>query len=172
MVCFSQPPTRDICISALLSIFPPHSLPHPPRHDFPFFFLVLHSQINLSHSVKNWSLIIDAIPRTSLTRPILVFFSTSISFSIRPALYFTVTHYKWRFFALLSYLVTSAAVWNNVLIGCCWHCWACCRIGAMHKKLGWERALCYHHSTDGTVRMDHKSITTVVSNHKDKLQCA
>lgn len=141
-----------------LSIFPPpHSLLPPIPALVTIFFVLLPNQsFSFRLELISPSLIVDAIlqsaPTTSsspILLPLLLFFSSSIAFSIYPALHSTATHYKWDFFALSSYLVTSAELeqcldwmWLALLsiLGC--------RIGAMHKILCWQAAVYYHHSTD------------------------
>lgn len=129
-------PTGDVSFSVM---FAPLAAPS---------LFLFHAQINLSHFVQHWSHHLLSLTRfcKPLSPPhleaiLLLFFSSSISFSIRPALRYAATHYKRRCFAPSSYVVTSAEGWNNVLIGCGWHCSACCRIGAMHKIWAWQSAV-------------------------------
>lgn len=166
-LCGFHSPTSDISFSVILPFSPPsHSL-LPPMHVPLSLFSLFHSQINLSHFVQNWFrhlLSLTQSPLTASSSPILLhlllFFSSSISLSIYPTLHSTLAHYKWGSFALYSYLVTSAELWNNVLIECGWHLSIlCCRIGAMHKILCWQPAVHYHHSTDIQYWEDRLSIS-------------
>lgn len=142
-------------------------LPSLPRHNF--FVSRPNQSFSFCPELILPSLIIDAILQTSLTTSsrsniaLLLLLLYLVFYPSRSALhhsstvsFLSTTHYKWHCFALSSYVVTSAEGWNNVLIGCGWHCSACCRIGAMHKMADDSRQ-CIS-GTDGAAKIDYLSI--------------
>ena len=124
-VCHFQSAISDISLSLSSFHFALLLIPPIPALVTVFFVSLPNQSFSFRPELISPSLIVDAILQSSLptsSSPILLFFSPSISLSIYPALHSTLTHYKWGSFALSSYLVTSAEVWNNVLIGCGRHC--------------------------------------------------
>lgn len=135
-VCHFQSSVSDISFSVIFHIFfPPPSFSFPPISVLFFSTIYFVSFPNQSFSFRpaliSPSLIVDAVLQSSFTpssSPMRALFYPPLSRSPSIPLCFPqwlITNWG-AAFALSSHSVTSAEVWNNVLIGCGWHCLAFC----------------------------------------------